>query len=697
MTTRSKKSFLFFIALVLLQCLVLYRTTTLTSVGEHSFDIPIFNLSLPGGIFILHYFISFLITFVLVFIFPTYVNRKKGMAIIVLLSVCFRLAVFSLEPSDDANRYLWEGKLVASGINPYHHAPQTFKNKGIAVSDPYFSKINHPDVSAAYPPVALFIFAGISKISHSYIGIKSAIILFDLLTVFVLLRLLLQRRSDIRWALFYAANPLIIFAFAGHAHFDVIMIFCLLLALYFHRKSAWIPMFIFLGLSFQIKYFGILAAPFLINRRNISLSWILPVIMTLPYLPLINGGIHPLISGIFKFGSAYAFNGPIHSIFRAFFSEIPPATQLTSVLFIVWILLLCGLRSSSRFKHHFSDPDMGIFYVLGGFLILSPTIHFWYISWILPFALIRKSFAWIILSFFMGFYFVVMGVNFYTGVWVLPPLYQYLIWLLFFIFLIVEGFYVFKRLIHNTKATYPETIGVIIPCLNEGTQIEKCIEQIKNDTCVTEIIIVDAGSHDDTVILAKSQGAKVISHLNPPEQGGGRGGQIFAGLKVMTSDITAIVHADVLVEPDTFTRILDLMQNSHDTIGGSFGCHFDARTLKMWFIEALNDVRAGFLGISFGDQIQFFRTSAIQESNIFPDIPLMEDVELSLRLKSFGLQDHLFGSALVSDRLWEKKGFINSIWVVTQVTKYIFTRLFKTPDTLRLFHDYYGTGKGRSK
>jgi hypothetical protein len=71
----------------------------------------------------------------------------------------------------------------------------------------------------------------------------------------------------------------------------------------------------------------------------------------------------------------------------------------------------------------------------------------------------------------------------------------------------------------------------------------------------------------------------------------------------------------------------------------------------------------------------------------------MEDVELSLRLKSLGRQEYLFCDARMSARRWKKKGFINSAGVIARVTKYLFMRIFKLPDTASLFYEYYGTGK----
>ncbi|MGB5218431.1 MAG: hypothetical protein WBN66_09030, partial [Smithella sp.] len=72
-----------------------------------------------------------------------------------------------------------------------------------------------------------------------------------------------------------------------------------------------------------------------------------------------------------------------------------------------------------------------------------------------------------------------------------------------------------------------------------------------------------------------------------------------------------------------------------------------------------------------------------------PAIPLMEDVELSIRLHRLGKQTFLFSGALVSTRRWEKAGFHNALWVIGHVCGYLIRRLWSVPDTVALYQKYY--------
>jgi len=98
------------------------------------------------------------------------------------------------------------------------------------------------------------------------------------------------------------------------------------------------------------------------------------------------------------------------------------------------------------------------------------------------------------------------------------------------------------------------------------------------------------------------------------------------------------------------------------------------------------------LGISFGDQIQFFRRRPAAEAGIFPDIPLMEDVELSIRLHRLGRQVFLFEDAVVSSRRWQSAGRNNFFLIIRLFTSYLVKRLWKKPDTVSMYRRYYGDG-----
>lgn len=248
------------------------------------------------------------------------------------------------------------------------------------------------------------------------------------------------------------------------------------------------------------------------------------------------------------------------------------------------------------------------------------------------------------------------------------------------------------------------TISVVIPVLNEESTIGACVANIRCAPHVIEVIVVDGMSRDKTVLAAQKAGAVVIVHDRHYSCGGGRGGQIKAGIEQSAGDVVAVVHADTTLSPRIFRKMIGVLNSRPSVIGGAVGCRF--RTVseqncnaslqfKLRIIEFLNDARAVFFNISFGDQIQFFRRKPVVCHNLFPDMPLMEDVEFSIKLNSLGKQVFLFGRAVVSARRWERLGSKNSALIIWLFIKYIIKRLFtsrqsyKILDTVSFYEKYY--------
>ena len=154
-------------------------------------------------------------------------------------------------------------------------------------------------------------------------------------------------------------------------------------------------------------------------------------------------------------------------------------------------------------------------------------------------------------------------------------------------------------------------------------------------------------------------------------------------------DVIAIVHADTRVTSSVFTQIINVLGKQPMIVGGAVGGIFDASSWCLRVIEFANNFRIVFLGISFGDQIQFFRRKPVVDLNIFPDIPLMEDVKFSLRLHRLCRQIFLWENSLISSRRWKEGGFRRSFMVIQLTAVYLWQHLWKKPDTLLMYRRYY--------
>ena len=199
-----------------------------------------------------------------------------------------------------------------------------------------------------------------------------------------------------------------------------------------------------------------------------------------------------------------------------------------------------------------------------------------------------------------------------------------------------------------------------------------------------------------TTTATSSPSTTSARHTAPPETGGGRGGQIAAGLAKATGDVVAIVHADTMVPAPAFSRICHVLAADRAVVGGAFGSVFDARHWWVRMLGPANDFRAALLGLPFGDQVQFFRRRPVSEAQAFPGIPLMEDVELALRLDRLGRRAFLFGSARVSARHWRHRKLARAWLIVRLLGTYLLTRLLGRADPHRLYLRYYRPDAGRT-
>ncbi|MDM8552162.1 glycosyltransferase [Desulfobacterales bacterium HSG2] len=667
-------------------------------IGAYPLEIPIpfvaERIVIPGGKFILLFSSIWLACILLLLLYPRGLSDISGKIILLILAAVCRIAFLFHEPSDDIFRYLWEGRLICQGINPYVHAPDDPALAELAARDPFHRRINHPDMPAAYPPLTLIIFAVTGLICYNPMAIKILISLFDLTAIYYVFLLLQHRKLDVRWAILYAFNPVILLSFSGQGHFDVIQITFMLAAIHSYDRKKWPGMFIFLGLAVQIKYVAAMTIPFFIRRENLKSSGLILFVVGVPYLPFVET-ILPLDGGrvfhsLFTFGSEFAFNGSVHGLLRAMLQGISPATRICSVLFLVSLAIGLVWFHPVKNPRFGNDPVSGCFFAMGAILIFSPTVHFWYLSWMIPFLALRPTASWIVLCLTVSGYFIANGIAHHTGEWRLPVWAQVSEWLPFWLLFFRDIYFAIHRGLSRADTKSPQTLSVVIPVLNEGERIIECIASIRRDPAVNEVIVADGGSSDQTALFAEQAGATILTHKASIEKGGGRGGQIGAGVRAATGDVIAIVHADARIRAPVFSKILSVLKRQPMICGGAVGCVFNESDWRLRILEFANDFRMVCLGISFGDQVQFFRKRPVTEGDVFPDIPLMEDVELSLRLHRLGRQIFLFGDIPVSARRWKSKGYMRSLQVIRLVSSYLWQRMWRMPDTVSMYRKYYG-------
>ncbi len=223
-------------------------------------------------------------------------------------------------------------------------------------------------------------------------------------------------------------------------------------------------------------------------------------------------------------------------------------------------------------------------------------------------------------------------------------------------------------------------LSIIIPTLNEEAGIAATLAALALlRSRGVEVIVVDGGSSDGTVAIAAPLCTRVITAPR------GRAPQMNAGAGAAHGEVLLFLHADTRLPDDADRLAVDGLAHS----GRPWG-RFDVRIAGSHplfpVIAALMNLRSRLTGIATGDQAIFVSADAFAAIGGFPDIPLMEDLVLSRRLKRLGRPLCLCARALTSGRRWEKHGVMRTILTMWRLRLAFF--LGASPDKLAERYGY---------
>ena len=360
-------------------------------------------------------------------------------------AVILRLVILPVLPGDDLWRYRWEGLIQLHGFNPYALSPDA--PILVPLRDADWLKINHRNFPAIYPPLAQICFAALALLGNSAWLYKVVFLLADLACCGVLRRLATQAGTGGERAAWYAWNPLVVYAFAGAAHFDCLMILALLGAVWALEASLrgtitpvrgvsfdatpsllWLSVLL-LGVAAGIKIVPLALFPvwaFTVGSWRRALG-LFPVFMAPLAASAIAYGFPrvPVFSNLRQFGNRFRVNDPIWSALET----VTGSHGLANNAIYEWITVFACLFLAFRFRR---DWRRGLLWVWGTVLLLSPVVHAWYVVWVLPVAAWRGPGArpWFILSVSIFGYFLLWEINHESGrPWEEPPWLRGLIYL----------------------------------------------------------------------------------------------------------------------------------------------------------------------------------------------------------------------------------------------------------------------------
>lgn len=195
-------------------------------------------------------------------------------------------------------------------------------------------------------------------------------------------------------------------------------------------------------------------------------------------------------------------------------------------------------------------------------------------------------------------------------------------------------------------------LSIIIPALNEAEQIAATLASAAAPG--VEVTVVDGGSGDATVDLARAAGATVLT------AGRGRARQMNAGAAAADGDALLFLHADTRL-PAGFDAAVAAALADPAVVGGRFDVRLEPSTPWLDLVAALINRRSRWSRIGTGDQALFVRRAVFEAMGGFPDLPLMEDLAFSIALKRRGGIACLRQTVATSSRRWLRDGPLRTV------------------------------------
>ena len=223
-------------------------------------------------------------------------------------------------------------------------------------------------------------------------------------------------------------------------------------------------------------------------------------------------------------------------------------------------------------------------------------------------------------------------------------------------------------------------ISVVVPVLNEADNIGPALGSIDGAQHI-EVIVADGGSEDGSREIAATCGAQVITSAR------GRARQMNAGAEAATGDILLFLHADTRL-PLGFAHHVRQMLSEPGVVAGAFELGIDAPGRGLRAVERVANLRSRRLQLPYGDQALFLKAPLFRELGPFPDIPIMEDIELVRRLRRKGRVAIAPAAVASSARRWQKLGVCRTTFINwASVTAYVLgvdasriARWYRRPD-----------------
>jgi rSAM/selenodomain-associated transferase 2 len=223
-------------------------------------------------------------------------------------------------------------------------------------------------------------------------------------------------------------------------------------------------------------------------------------------------------------------------------------------------------------------------------------------------------------------------------------------------------------------------LSVVVPAWNESQAIVSALVALQPlREKGHEVIVADGSSRDDTAARASPWADQV---LTTPR---GRARQMNAGARAASGDVLLFLHVDTYLPEGADGLVAEALRRA---LWGRFDVHLSGTHPLLRVVEHMMNCRSRATGIATGDQAVFVSRELFDRVGGFPDIPLMEDIALSARLKRHGPPACLKARVTTSSRRWEQRGIVRTIVLMWGLR----LAFFLGADPRVLARHYYGSG-----
>lgn len=380
------------------------------------YDLP--NERMPFGRFFILYTAGFTFYILAVIKVPKLTADRRNIFIVLAGAFIFRLVLLPGVPihENDIYRYIWDGKVFNSGINPFKYPPiqasikpdsnddqKDFETlKSIRDEDPgFYRRVSFKDIPTIYPPLTQAVFAASTLLAPGSIWfMKLLFVIFDMAVIILTYMVLKLLKQNPLYIIIYAWNPLVLKEFSNSGHHDALAVCLVMAAIYLVLREKYILSSVCLALGVLSKFYPLILIPFFLLKKKYKALFAFFAVIMAGYLPFIVWGhIDPVIlfTGLGTYTKEWANNGFIFKLIYAFLAVFDSDPLILSkivcgsIFVIIWLFIFYG-------KQDFIEKAL---WAVTALFLLSPVGDPWYFCWIIPFLCLYRRYSLVALSYLL--------------------------------------------------------------------------------------------------------------------------------------------------------------------------------------------------------------------------------------------------------------------------------------------------------